>query len=453
MAGRREPPVASNQPAVVSAWEPLRRPVFRTLWIASIAANVGAWMQGVAAAWLMTSLSPSPTLVALADVVDRRKLLIVMQVWLSLALAVLTWVGAMTPALLLALTFALGLGWAVNLPIWQSIQPDLVPRSELAQAVTLGGINVNISRAVGPAVGGLIIAAAGAAAAFLVGVFVFWGWRGVPLDAELPERLPGAVRAGLRYVRNEPALRAVLIRASLFMVGGSAILALLPLVARRELGLGSGGLRYPARLFRRGGGGRGHAPAPFQAEGVAEPPRLGFIRRDGGDHRRRGVRREPRRGGGSPAGGRDGLAHHDGQPEHHGPDGAAGVGEGEWTRRLRAGLPGVHRRGERRLGLDRRALGSLHHAGARRRLARPCARGGLPVAAGGGRGIGPLAVAALAGAGGRYRGRAGGGPGPGHGRIPRVPGTLAGVREGHARVRTHPAPRWRCPLGAVPRPC
>src|SRR5215207_947837 len=110
MAGRREPPVASNQPAVVSAWEPLRRPVFRTLWIASIAANVGAWMQGVAAAWLMTSLSPSPTLVALADIVDRRKLLIVMQVWLSLALAVLTWVGAMTPALLLALTFALGLG-------------------------------------------------------------------------------------------------------------------------------------------------------------------------------------------------------------------------------------------------------------------------------------------------------------------------------------------------------
>jgi MFS family permease len=223
-------------------------------------------MQSVAAAWLMTSLSPSPTLVALvqtatslpfliatlpagalADIVDRRKLLIVVQVWMSLvtlALAVLTWVGAMTPALLLALTFALGLGWAVNLPIWQSIQPDLVPRRELAQAVTLGGINVNISRAVGPAIGGLLIAIAGPAgvflinaATFLVGLFVFWRWRGVPLDAELPERLPGAVRTGLRYVRNEPAL----VRASLFMVGGSAIMALLPLVARQQLGLGSGG--------------------------------------------------------------------------------------------------------------------------------------------------------------------------------------------------------------------
>jgi MFS family permease len=259
--------VASGQPAVVKAWEPLRRPVFRTLWIASVAANLGTWMQSVAAAWLMTSLSPSPTLVALvqtatslpfliatlpagalADIVDRHKLLIVVQVWMSLALAVLTWVGAMTPALLLALTFALGLGWAVNLPIWQSIQPDLVPRRELAQAVTLGGINVNISRAVGPAIGGLVIAVAGPAAAFLinaatflVGLFVFWRLRGVPLDAELPERLPGAVRTGLRYVRNEPALRAVLVRASLFMVGGSAIMALLPLVARQQLGLWSGG--------------------------------------------------------------------------------------------------------------------------------------------------------------------------------------------------------------------
>src|SRR5215216_3874476 len=301
MAGRREPPVASNQPAVVSAWEPLRRPVFRTLWIASVAANVGAWMQGVAAAWLMTSLSPSPTLVALvqtatslpfliatlpagalADIVDRRKLLIVVQVWMSLvtlALAVLTWVGAMTPALLLALTFALGLGWAVNPPIWQSLQPDLVFRSELAQAVTLGGINVNVSRAVGPALGGLIIAAAGAAAVFLinaatflVGVFVFWRWRGVPLDAELPERLPGAVRAGLRYVRNEPALRAVLVRASLFMVGGSAIMALLPLVARRELGLGSGG--YGILLGCFGAGAVAGAMLLPRFKQMASPNRL-----------------------------------------------------------------------------------------------------------------------------------------------------------------------------------
>jgi MFS family permease len=322
MAGRREPPVASGQPAVVKAWEPLRRAVFRTLWIASVAASLGTWMQSVAAAWLMTSLSPSPTLVALvqtatsfpfliatlpagalADIVDRRKLLIVVQVWMSLvslALAVLTWVGAMTPALLLALTFALGLGWSVNLPIWQSIQPDLVPRRELAQAVTLGGINVNISRAVGPAIGGLVIAVAGPAAVFLinaatflVGLFVFWRWRGVPLDAELPERLPGAVRTGLRYVRNEPALRAVLVRASLFMVGGSAIMALLPLVARQQLGLGSGGYGVLLGCFGAGAVG-GATPAWFQAKSVAEPARFGLLCGDGGDHRRRGVRREPR---------------------------------------------------------------------------------------------------------------------------------------------------------------
>jgi MFS family permease len=188
----------------------------------------------------------------------------------------------------------------VNLPIWQSIQPDLVPRRELAQAVTLGGINVNISRAVGPAIGGLVIAVAGPAAVFLinaatflVGLFVFWRWRGVPLDAELPERLPGAVRTGLRYVRNEPALRAVLVRASLFMVGGSAIMALLPLVARQQLGLGSGGYGVLLGCFGAGAVG-GATPARFQAKSVAEPARFGLLCGDGGDHRRRGVRREPR---------------------------------------------------------------------------------------------------------------------------------------------------------------
>src|ERR671912_2389868 len=177
----------------------------------------------------------------------------------TLALAVLTWIGAMTPALLLALTFALGLGLAVNLPTWQSIQPDLVPRSELPQAIALGGVNINLSRAIGPAIGGFVIAATGPAATFLINalsflfaLFVFSRWRGSPLDAELKERLPGAMRAGLRYVRNEPALRAVLLRAGLFMVGGSAILALLPLVARQELGLGSGGYGLLLACFGAG---------------------------------------------------------------------------------------------------------------------------------------------------------------------------------------------------------
>ena len=251
------------------AWGPLRHPVFRALWIASVAANVGTWMQNVGAAWLMTSLTPSPTLVALvqtatslpflvaalpagalADIVDRRKLLMAAQGWMflvALVLAVLTWMGAMTPALLLVLTFALGLGLAVNLPTWQSISPTSCP-GRAAPGDSLGGVNINLSRAIGPAIGGFVIAATGPAATFLINaasflfaLFVFSRWQGSPLDTELTERLPGAVRAGLRYVRNEPALRAVLVRAGLFMVGGSAILALLPLVARQELGLGSEG--------------------------------------------------------------------------------------------------------------------------------------------------------------------------------------------------------------------
>jgi MFS family permease len=120
----------------------------------------------------------------------------------------------------LAFTFALGLGAAVYLPAWQSIQPDLVPRPELPRAVALGGVTVNLSRAAVPALGGLVVAVAGPAAVFVVNaasflfaVLVFWRWEAEELDPDLPEHLPGAVRAGLRYVRNEPTLRAVLVRA------------------------------------------------------------------------------------------------------------------------------------------------------------------------------------------------------------------------------------------------
>jgi len=180
-------------------------------------------MQNVGAAWLMSSLTPSPTLVALvqtatslpflvaalpagalADIVDRRKLLMAAQGWMfsvALVLAVLTWIGAMTPALLLVLTFALGLGLAVNLPTWQSIQPDLVPRSELPQAIAFGGVNINLSRAIGPAIGGFVIAATFLinAVSFLFALFVFSRWQGSPLDAGLTERLPGPVLVTVEY--------------------------------------------------------------------------------------------------------------------------------------------------------------------------------------------------------------------------------------------------------------
>lgn len=164
-------------------------------------------------------------------------------------LAVLTTAGRTTPLLLLALTFLLGLGMALNLPAWQAIQPELVPPEQFPQAVALGGVNINAGRAVGPALGGLVVAAAGSSAVFalnaasFVGVLVVLvGWRRPATHPAAPrETLAGAVRAGFRYALHSLALRAVLIRALVFCLPVSAITALLPVVARGPLGLGSGG--------------------------------------------------------------------------------------------------------------------------------------------------------------------------------------------------------------------
>jgi MFS family permease len=254
-----------------SAWAPLREPLFRALWIAAFASNVGTWMQNVAAAWLMTSLTSSATMIALVqtatslpiflvvlpsgaigDVVDRRKLLLVAQGWMLAvagALGILTLLGATTPWVLLLLTFALGLGAAMMLPTWQAIQPELVPRQELTQAISLGAVQFNLARAVGPALGGLLVAIAGPGAVFLVNAASFlavaipiYRWHR-PADESVlpPEQITAAVRSGIRYVRHAPALRAVLIRASVFILFASALWALLPLLAREQLGLGSGG--------------------------------------------------------------------------------------------------------------------------------------------------------------------------------------------------------------------
>src|SRR5882724_1233251 len=161
-----------------SAWTPLSHPIFRALWIASLVSNIGTWMQNVSAAWAMTSLSPSPLMVALvqsatslpvfvvglpagalADIVDRRRLLLVTQTWMLAAaglLAVLTYVDLMTPTTLLVLTFALGIGAAMNNPTWQAITPELVAPSELTRAVALNALPINIGRAIGPAIGGIL---------------------------------------------------------------------------------------------------------------------------------------------------------------------------------------------------------------------------------------------------------------------------------------------------------
>ncbi|MFL6210838.1 MAG: MFS transporter [Pyrinomonadaceae bacterium] len=252
-----------------SAWSPLAQPLFRALWLAAVASNVGTWMHNVGADWLMTTLAPSPLMVslmqtaenaplfllalpagALADIVDRRRLLLCTQGWMlvsAVALGLLTLIGLTTPWVLLLLIFSLGLGSALNAPAWQAIVPELVPRSELASAVALNSVAFNIARAVGPALGGFVVAAVGSWAVFLlnslsfIGVlFVLYRWRREPSESISPtERVIGAMRAGVRYVRHEPELRAVLVRTGVFVSCASALWAMLPLVARQQLGLGA----------------------------------------------------------------------------------------------------------------------------------------------------------------------------------------------------------------------
>src|SRR5437763_6443123 len=251
-----------------SAWSPLRRPLFRALWIADVTSNVGTWMHDAAAAWLMTLLAPAPLMVSLvqaattlppfllalpagavADVLDRRRILLVAQVWLFLVtglLGVLTIVGVVQPWMLLAITLAIGAGSAIDLPAWQSIIPEAVPREELPAAVGLGSVAINLARAVGPAIAGVIIVAGGPGPVFLINAvsvlgvfFVLWRWRRAPRRATLPaERLASAMRAGLRYVRYTPALRSVIVRTAAFVLFASALWALLPLVAKTSLGRG-----------------------------------------------------------------------------------------------------------------------------------------------------------------------------------------------------------------------
>jgi MFS family permease/quinol monooxygenase YgiN len=240
--------------------------------MASAVSSIGTWMHDVGAAWLMTSLSPSPFLVALmqaasslpffllalpagaiADVIDRRRMLLFTQAWMLVVatlLGVLTVTGITTPWILLALTFALSIGSSMNMPVWQAIVPELVAKEELSSAVTLSGIVVNLSRSIGPAVAGMVIAAAGTAAAGTGAVFllnaasfvgvmlVIYHWQRTPKNSALPaERFMGAIQAGVRYARYAPLFQTVLIRTAAYILFASALFALLPLLGRRELGL------------------------------------------------------------------------------------------------------------------------------------------------------------------------------------------------------------------------
>jgi len=267
----------SSPPTVeqLSGWAPLRHRLFRNLWIASLISNLGGWMQDTAGTWLMTALTSSPLLIALmqtaaslpvlilglpagatADIFERRRLLIFWQSWMLgtvAILSVLTFVGVISPWTLLALTFLLNIGSAMNSPGWQAIVPELVPRAELPDAISTNSAGFNLARAVGPALGGLmvaafVVAARGAgivfllnSASFIAVIIVLYRWRrSPPYRSTLPsERMFGSMRAGIRYIRYVPELQAILVRAFLFTFFASAVWALLAVVAEQDLHRGA----------------------------------------------------------------------------------------------------------------------------------------------------------------------------------------------------------------------
>jgi MFS family permease/quinol monooxygenase YgiN len=244
--------------------DPLAYPVFGALLAVSFASNIGTWVQDVGSSWLMTSLAPSPVMVSLiqtagnlpyfllallagtlADIADRRRLLIVSQLWMLASagsLAILTLLHLTTPWILLGMSFSLGLGAALGGPAFQATVPELVPRDDVLGAVALNSMQFNIARGIGPAIGGIIVSAWGAGFAFLTNALSFVGvtgvlisWRRQAHKSVLPaERVYGGIRAGIRYVRYSPVLRAVLVRSFLFGVSASALWAVLPLAARIE---------------------------------------------------------------------------------------------------------------------------------------------------------------------------------------------------------------------------
>ena len=257
------------QVSTSTAWAPLREPLFRSLWIASVISYTGKWIQIVGSGWLMASLTSSPLMVslvqtasalpvflvilpagALADVVDRRKLLLFTQTWLvvaAAALGILTLLGLVSPWVLLVFTFVLGLGYVVNDPPWQAITPEIVSRENFAQGVALNSVGFNVARAVGPALGGLLIVPWGPGATFLVNaacfsgvILVLYRWKRPKFTPEKRERVMAAIGTGLQYFRQSDAVRTVLVRTAVFSVAASALLALLPLIAQPYGSIGFG---------------------------------------------------------------------------------------------------------------------------------------------------------------------------------------------------------------------
>lgn len=253
-----------------SAWAPFRQRAFRWLWLGVLISSVGSWAQTVGAQWLFVNDPNAATIVSLvqtanslpamllalpagvlADAFDRKWILFGVQVYaiaVSGLLAVLTALGLMPPILLLAFTFAVGAGLAILIPTWQPLISELVPRSQLAAATRLDMVSVNLSRAAGPAIAGVMISIAGVASVFAFNaacalplVLILLAWRRQRLGTGPRERFLPALRAGGRYVRHEPVVRLIIVRLAMLVIPGSALWALLALIASRQLGLGASG--------------------------------------------------------------------------------------------------------------------------------------------------------------------------------------------------------------------
>ncbi|MEZ5798793.1 MAG: MFS transporter [Paracoccaceae bacterium] len=287
---------------------PLRHPNFRLIWTATLASNLGSLIQGVGAAWAMVELTPSESMVALvqgsttlpimvlaiaagavADNFDRRKVMLAAQGFMfavSVALSVAAWLGLLAPWSLLAFTFLLGLGSAMHLPSWQASMRDLVPRDDLPAAITLNSMSFNLMRSVGPALGGIIVASLGAAAAFglnavsyLAVIYALARWRPPDEARSLPaERLGPAILAGLRYVTLSPNLMRVMTRAFLFGFAASAVMALMPIVARDRLAGGATSFGLMLGVFGLGAiGGALASPLVRRLSSIEAIVRGGFL--------------------------------------------------------------------------------------------------------------------------------------------------------------------------------
>jgi MFS family permease len=257
-----ELPARDGSDVAASPFVPFQQPIFRAVWFASLVSNFGALIQAVAASWLMTTIAASPDMIALvqasttlpvmlfslaagaiSDNYDRRLVMLIAQSFMfavSAALAALAWFGLIGPWLLLAFTFLIGCGTALNNPAWQSSVGDMVPRQDIPAATVLNSAAFNLARSVGPALGGLIVATAGAATAFVLNaasyvalIAVLARWRPARPPRLLPRETMGiAMSAGLRYVAMSPNLLSVMLRGFAFGFGAIVALALLPLIAR-----------------------------------------------------------------------------------------------------------------------------------------------------------------------------------------------------------------------------